>query len=883
MDEQAKGKVRNKLKDLISKAIVKGTLSAAFLLASPYIAVSEALGASGLLSFLEDVLGEELAERIKRKLGARKYSEEDVREIFEMAKKDEDVRESLAKLVSELIDEKLLEELGREKSGYLEAIYQAVNELKKELPDIKGRLENLENRVDRIEKELVEIKEAVEYIKPEYVGNEDDLIKKLNMEWVKVREPVVSDRLKKKIEKAVEYIKEREKVCIVGDPGIGKTTALYLACLRLMSEGIKLRTSGIRGEGVLVVDNIGAKEKTLEKLEICTTPVIASARESEWKNPRGWHKIKIEPEDQRPKLREMFISMLKANNVKYTEEAVDEVMKKDPIPVYLRYIADNYKGRKISREDALKFPENAYVYRAEAIRDCGDDLAIALLYCVAKTRTGRLHFTQLDILKEMLKTKIPGLRRDERDERDERDKRDGIYERLLAKFDGSFGIIHEIDRDLMTGKDVPEEAASIIKDIDAIRRVEAYDVEKFVREACSKSLNSINEMRPDDAAKLVKRALENFPDLTENVLEIEKKDEWKDRRVLILHATAETLYSLGNDLYCEGILIHAIDNYREAEKICRYLSSIDESYSLLLARVLTKLGRALLEKRIHGDYLSDVAIEKLEEAESIYRHFYSIDKNYHPLLGELYLPFLAEVLRDLGIALFKEAFLRKYFGRRKTHINLSVAIEKLEEAESIYRHLSSIDKNFLLYLVEVLYYLGVALYGKGISNDAIRKLKEAEKICRYLSSIDESYSLLLAGVLIKLGGVSQALLSWRGEPDNFMDDFKEILEILELLSNRPWLWGLLSERDLSERDSQSFLKRGAILSEVWIAAILLERENKRGAAEHLCKALRMLIDERVPTTSILNRLLPFCKELLDRISEEFISEDCRKMVKSCSF
>jgi len=52
-----------------------------------------------------------------------------------------------------------------------------------------------------------------------------------------------------------------------------------------MSEGTKLRISGIEGEGVFVVDNIGAKKNTLKKLETCTTPVIASARESEWKNP----------------------------------------------------------------------------------------------------------------------------------------------------------------------------------------------------------------------------------------------------------------------------------------------------------------------------------------------------------------------------------------------------------------------------------------------------------------------------------------------------------------------------------------------------------------------------------------------------------------------
>jgi tetratricopeptide (TPR) repeat protein len=756
VDEQAKGKVRNKLKDLISKAIVKGTLSAAFLFASPYIAVSEALGASGLLSFLEDVLGEELAERIKRKLGARKYSEEDVREIFEMAKKDEDVRESLAKLVNELIDEKLLEELGREKSGYLEAIYQAVDELKKELPDIKERLENLENRVDRIEKELEEIKEAVEYIKPEYVENEDDLIKELNMEWVKVREPVVSDRLKKKIEKAVEYIKEGEKVCIVGDPGIGKTTALYLACLRLMSEGIKLRTSGIRGEGVLIVDNIGAKKKTLEKLENCTTPVIASARISEWKSRRGWHDIKIEPEDQRPKLREMFISMLKANNVKYTEEAVDEVMKKDPIPVYLRYIADNYKGREISREDTLKFPENAYVYRAEVIRDCGDDLAIALLYCVAKTETGRLHFTQLDILREMLETKILGLRRDERDERDER------YGRLLAKFDGSFGIIHEIDRDLMTGEDVPEGAASIIEDIDAIRRIRACDVEELLKEACNKSFNRIYEMKlsPDDATELVKIALRNFPDLAKNALEIAKKDERRDRKLRILSTIVEPLFYVGHRLSVEGRLSEDIEKLKDGGEIF----------------------------------------------EEIYRNIYLVDKE---LIDKELLPALAIELHNLGISF---------------------------------------------------------LHCNGMLDDAIEKLKEAEKIWIDLARADIRFFVefkIHNNIMDTLCGLAKALYM-KGRLDDSMNKFKELLEILELLPDELqdyWNRSLLSE------------------SHFFIAMILLEKGDERGAVEHLCRTLEILTDKRTPKC-LENLFLKICiLHLFRKIHGELISEECREKLE----
>jgi len=124
VDEQVNERVRNKLKDIISGAIGRGALSAPLLFVSPYIAAFGVLGAE-LLSFLSDILGEELAEKIRGKLGVRKYSEEDVREIFEIAKRDEDVREGLARLMNELIDEKLLKEIVGGERGVSEGDIQS--------------------------------------------------------------------------------------------------------------------------------------------------------------------------------------------------------------------------------------------------------------------------------------------------------------------------------------------------------------------------------------------------------------------------------------------------------------------------------------------------------------------------------------------------------------------------------------------------------------------------------------------------------------------------------------------------------------------------------------------------------------------------------------
>jgi tetratricopeptide (TPR) repeat protein/uncharacterized protein YdhG (YjbR/CyaY superfamily) len=807
VDEQVNERVRNKLKDIISGAIGRGALSAPLLFVSPYIAAFGVLGAE-LLSFLSDILGEELAEKIRGKLGVRKYSEEDVREIFEIAKRDEDVREGLARLMNELIDEKLLKEIVGGREEYLKEISKAIEELKRELPDIKERLEKLETEVEEIKKRLKKLEEEVEWlVGPVYVRNEDELIEALkasSLAWVKERKPVVSNKLREKIEEAVKHVKKGEKVCIVGDPGIGKTTALYLACLRLMSEGMKLRKSGIEGEGVLVVDDIGAKKDLLEKLENCTTPVIASARISEWERPKRWHNVEIEPEDQRPKLREMFISMLK--NVDYEEEAVNEILRRNPTPMFLSTIADYFRGKRMSVEDVSKIPENIYEYIANVINDCEDDLAVALLYCVARTRTGWLHRTQLDILKEMLRTEIPGFRRDEKDEEY------GRYERLLAEFYGSYGIKHDVWRDLVTmnRERVPKDILSSIEKMDAIKRIRGYDVKELTREACKESLNRIKNMKASEAANLAKRALENFPDLSEDVfrialgakedkrdfildviaieapdplkrIEIDKAEElayeikapnaeailfgrlashYRDlvsRDERFLPDLAGTLNNLGNALSDKGMLDEAIDRYEEALKLCRDLAEKDERYLPDLATTLNNLGNALYKE---GSL--DEAIDRYEEALKLCRDLAEKD--------ERYLPYLAGTLNNLGTALSDKG-------------SLDEAIDRYEEALKLCRDLAEKDERYLPDLAGTLNNLGTALYKKGSLDEAIDRYEEALKIRRDLAEKDERFLPDLAMALNNLGNA----LSDKGSLDEAIDRYEEALKLY---------------RDLAEKDER---------------------------------------------------------------------------------
>jgi tetratricopeptide (TPR) repeat protein len=279
---------------------------------------------------------------------------------------------------------------------------------------------------------------------------------------------------------------------------------------------------------------------------------------------------------------------------------------------------------------------------------------------------------------------------------------DGKYEGLLAEFYGSYGIKHDVWRDLVTmdRERVPKDILSSVEEMDAIKRIKEYDVEELTREACKESLNHIKIMEASEAANLAKRALENFPDLSEYVFRI-----------------------------------------------------------------------ALEAKEDKRDFILDViAIEAPEPLKRI-----EIDKA-EKLAYKIKAPNAKAVL----------------FGRLSSH----------------YRDLASRDKRFLPYLARTLSSLGNALYEKGMLDDAIERYEEA-------------------------------------------------LKVMEPLSDRPWLWDIISG------------------SHIGIALSLLERD-KKGAAEHLCAALKMLTDERAPKTYYSKRLLEICISHLKEIPEELIPEECRK-------
>jgi tetratricopeptide (TPR) repeat protein len=478
---------------------------------------------------------------------------------------------------------------------------------------------------------------------------------------------------------------------------------------------------------------------------------------------------------------------------------------------------------------------------------------------------------------------------------------------------------------------VPEDILSSVEEMDAIKRIKEYDVEELTREACKESLNHIKDMKANPAAELVKRALENFPDLSEYAFKIALEAR-EDKRDLILDVIAaeapeplmrieideaeklayeieeapsagvvlfsrlsshyrnlaekderylpdfaKALSNLGIALCDKGMIDEAIDKHNEALKIYRNLASEDEGYLPYLARALANLGNALSDKGIQ-----DEAINKYNESLKIYRALVSKDKQYLPdlartlnILGltllykgaqdeaidnfnealkiyrtlaredEKYLSDLAAVLVNLGNALSDEGMIDE-------------AINKYNESLKIYRTLAVKDERHLPSLMAVLNNIGDSLSNKGLQDEAIDKYNEAFRICKTLVSRDERYLPVLAVILNNLG----TALYGKGMIDEAIDKHNEALKVLEPLSDRPWIWDLMSR------------------CHIRIAHSLISKENKKDAVEHLCRALELLTDERALKTFYSESTLADCVKFLEEIEEELIPEECKRKLKA---
>jgi tetratricopeptide (TPR) repeat protein len=194
----------------------------------------------------------------------------------------------------------------------------------------------------------------------------------------------------------------------------------------------------------------------------------------------------------------------------------------------------------------------------------------------------------------------------------------------------------------MTGKGIPGEITLLIENIDAIRKIRAYDIEELLREVCSKSFDYMYMIEPDSAAELVERALENFPDLMEDALEVAKKDKYEDRKVLVLAVIVKILLDQGIALYIEGRLNDAIKRLKDAERICKDLKN-KELFSNL-ARTFKTLGENLL-----AEDRPDDAIKRLKDAERIYIRYLPNDERSSRDV--------VEILNGLGGAFYmKERF-----------------------------------------------------------------------------------------------------------------------------------------------------------------------------------------------------------------------------------
>jgi len=658
----------NRLKELVSKEdtikklrevfrreetlrAVKGILSGALGVALAYIPFS--IPCLLLAQVTAEIFPEEFVERVKRVLKAPK--EEDLlKEIKGEIEKNGELRKILIDLLKEVLEEKKgLENLSSEDVNRMtNALSEAAKvfpELEKRILAVERELEDLRKTVEDHERRIREL-ERLKKVVP--IRSADDLHEELR---IPKRNIVLSSSLREKVNEVVELVtkavenKEKLKVAVLGEAGIGKTTFLCLVVKSLLGRDLRVYTGWPEEkEGVYIVDDLPKQGKVLkEEVARWSGVVIATGRTSEWRadnSLKGWKEVIIEREDHESAAHDMLISMLNERNVKYSEDAVDLIIRRaPPLPFYFSELANMLSGKELTVDVAEKVPPEVYELVADEISYVADDeLAIAVLYFLSCTKTGCLHSDQIRILKKMLEDDFEG---------------EGRCESLLIKLDDSWGLRHEIWRDVLTKSweelGIHKEEPPVLSTL----RLES-NVESTVKEACRRSLDLLDRRRDHSAAEIVIRILDNFPDMgvevAKRAMSLEGYKKWLVLDMVAsrsperyLSDLAKALNTVGNVLSEKGRFDYAIKHHKEALEICikqAQLAQEDKRYLSDLALTLNNLAEGFFEKG-----MLDNAIMYLEEALEIRRKLAQED--------ERYLPDLAMVLNNLGEVLYEKGML----------------------------------------------------------------------------------------------------------------------------------------------------------------------------------------------------------------------------------
>ena len=187
--------------------------------------------------------------------------------------------------------------------------------------------------------------------------------------------PRLNSSLKSKVNEILELANDSKprKIVVLGEPGIGKSTLVYIACERLLAQGRKLygkSAVGLNHSSVLVVENATGWAWMDEFVKGGKAPftIIATSRTREWNSrtklawPDAWQEVALTPNDfGEETLRNILLDLLTRDGVPSTERGVFEAVRKsEGVPVYLKALVEWLKSseqpRTLDHDTASKAP-----------------------------------------------------------------------------------------------------------------------------------------------------------------------------------------------------------------------------------------------------------------------------------------------------------------------------------------------------------------------------------------------------------------------------------------------------------------------------------------------------------------------------------------------